>query len=182
LRNIFILCTALLTAPPLPAQVDGDSVPRATRPYDIVRFRSFGESRWIVGTVTGVSGDTIVVALHDAPPATPAARLALDTVHALERQARLPGSRVRAAGEGFFWGAIAGGIMGWLGGATYGALAGGTTWSEGGANGALVGASALGVAGAVTLGTRHMRGDNGPESIRLVWVPVPLARDGGAVR
>jgi hypothetical protein len=144
--------------------------------YDIVRLRATAAARWIVGTVIATAGDTLTVALHGTPASALASRVALDTIASIERRVLVPGSRAKAAAEGLYWGLIAGGIMGWLGGATYGALAGGTTWSEGGERGVLVGASAIGLGGAITLGTRHMRGDNGPESIRVEWVGVTRSR------
>jgi hypothetical protein len=143
--------------------------------YDVVRFRPAAGAPWVVGTVVAVSGDTLTAHLHSTRRASPASvRLSLDTVSAIERRVLRPGSRTMAAAEGLYWGTIAGGVFGWLAGATYGSLAGGTTWGEGAERGVLIGAPALGIGGAITLGSRHMRGDNGPESVRVEWVPVSV--------
>ena len=152
--------------------VSAVSVPRPAQAYDAVRIRASHGGRWTAATVTGVAGDTIVLMMHGAPVGAPAVRVALDTIAAIDRRVVVPGSRAKAAAEGFYWGAIAGGIAGWLAGAGYGAVAGGTTPREGGERGVMMAAPALGVAGAITLGARHMRGDNGPESVRFEWVPI----------
>lgn len=149
--------------------------PRSADAYDVVRIRPTTKSPWILGTVVAVAGDTLMVALHSSARATAPTRIVLDTISAIERRVVVPGSRTMAAAEGLYWGAIAGGVIGWLSGVTYGAVAGGTTPWEGGERGVVIGASALGAAGAITLGVRHMRGDNGPESVRVEWVPIPVS-------
>ena len=166
--------TAIATLPATAQDSTGTPTARVAA-YDILRMRATPDGEWMTATAIAVRADTVIATVHPSRGRSPVTvRVMLDTLAAVERRTIRPGSRAMAAAEGLYWGTIAGGIVGWLAGAAYGTVAGGTTWNEGGERGMLIGASTLGIGGAITLGSRHMRGDNGPESIRVEWVPLAV--------